>query len=108
MHLHDEDPILPPAPEDDALVANENGAPKNNGIPVDLVDQFRFLNQEMELELFARIRVLENRMIEGLPPQLNLGEYETLVRGFLDNTLTINHYCNNENSQLDISELKAN
>ena len=66
-NLHDEHPI------------GENEAPNHNGIPVDVVDLFRILNQDMELELFARIRLLENRMIEGLPPQLNLGEYETLV-----------------------------
>lgn len=65
----------------------------------------------MELELFARIRLLENRMIEELPPQLNLGEYETLVRGFLDDTLTINHYCTtitNELFEITVLELKAN
>lgn len=72
----------------------EDAAPFNNVIPLDVVDQFRILNQETELELFARIRLLENRFIEGLPPQMNLGEYEALVRGFLDDTLTIDHYRN--------------
>ena len=100
-NFHDEHPLLP----------NENNAPNHNGIPVDVVDQFRILNFEMELELFARIRILENRMIEGLPPQLNLGEYETLVRGFLNQTLTIEHYCNtmsNELFEIAVMELKAN
>lgn len=89
-NFHDEPPLLP----------IDNNAPNDNGIPVDVVDQFRILNQEMELELFARIRLLESRMIEGLPPQLNLGEYETLVRGFLDDTLTIDHYCTTISNEL--------
>lgn len=98
-NLHDEHPI------------GENEGPNHNGIPVDVVDLFRRQNQEMELELFARIRLLENRMIEGLPPQLNLGEYETLVRGFLDDTLTIDHYyttISNELFDITVLELKAN
>lgn len=67
-------------------------------------------NQDRELELFARIRLLESRLIEGLPPQLNLGEYETLIRGFLDETLTIAHYSttlNNELFDIAVLELKA-
>lgn len=89
----------------------EDAAPFNNVIPLDVVDQFRILNQETELELFARIRLLENRLIEGLPPQMNLGEYEALVRGFLDDTLTIDHYRNvlsNELFDITVLELKAN
>ena len=65
----------------------------------------------MEIELFARIRNLENRLIDGLPPQLTGGEYEALVRGFLDNTLTIEHYCNtiiNELFEITVMEFKAN
>ncbi|KAL2505779.1 Uncharacterized protein Adt_21400 [Abeliophyllum distichum] len=91
----------------------ENNVPipnHNNLIPVDVVDQFRRLNQEREVELFARIRLLENRLIEGLPPQLNLGEYEALVRGFLDDTLTIRHYSttiSNELFEIGVYELKA-
>jgi hypothetical protein len=41
---------------------------------------------------------------------MNLGEYEALVRGFLDDTLTINHYSNvlhNELFDLTVLELKA-
>ena len=82
-----------------------------NPIPLDVVDQFRLLNQETELELFARIRLLENRLIDGLPPQMNFGEYEALVRGFLDNTLTIDHYrrvLSNELFDLRLLEFKAN
>ena len=85
--------------------------PNNNPIPLDVVDQFRILNQETELELFARIRLLENRLIDGLPPQMNFGEYEALVRGFLDDTLTIGHYRNvlsNELFDLRLLEFKAN
>lgn len=36
--------------------------------PEDPVDQFRLLNLDTELDLFARIRLLESRLIEGLPP----------------------------------------
>ena len=89
---------------------NDN-IPMNNPIPLDVVDQFRILNQETELELFARIRLLENRLIDGLPPQMNFGEYEALVRGFLDDTLTIGHYRNvlsNELFDLRLLEFKAN
>lgn len=78
--------------------------------PFDPVDQFRLFNFDTELELFARIRVLESRLIEGLPPQLNLGEYETLVRGFLDQTISIPHYSttlNNELFDIGVLELKA-
>jgi hypothetical protein len=85
--------------------------PLNNLRPLDVVDQFRILNQETELELFARIRLLENRLIDGLPPQMNFGEYEALVRGFLDDTLTIGHYHNvlsNELFDLRLLEFKAN
>ena len=85
--------------------------PNNNVVPLDVVDQFRILNQETELELFARIRLLENRLIDGLPPQMNFGEYEALVRGFLDDTLTIGHYRNvlsNELFDLRLLEFKAN
>lgn len=83
----------------------------NGGIPLPILDQFRLLNQETELELFARIRLLENRLIEGLPPQLNLGEYEALVRGFLEDTVSVRDYCNvlnNELFDITVFELKAN
>lgn len=66
------------------------------------MDKFRILNQEMELELLARIRLLESRP---------LGEYETLVRGFLDDTLTIDHYCttiSNELFEITVLLCKAN
>ena len=53
----------------------------NGGIPLPILDQFCLLSQETELELFAWIQLLENCLIEGLPPQLHLGEYEDLVRG---------------------------
>lgn len=89
----------------------ENDAPMDNVNPFNVVDKFRIHNAGMELELFARIRLLENRLIENLPPQVNLGEYEALVRGFLDNTRTIHHYCNvlnNEFFDITVLELKAN
>lgn len=97
-------------PNDPPFNANDP-QPNNNVVPLDVVDQFRILNQETELELFARIRLLENRLIDGLPPQMNFGEYEALVRGFLDDTLTIGHYRNvlsNELFDLRLLEFKAN
>ncbi len=99
-----------PAP----FLPNANVAPfhnSNRGIPLPILDQFRLLNQETELELFARIRLLENRLIEDLPPQLNLGEYEALVRGFLEDTVSVRDYCNvlkNELFDITVFELKAN
>lgn len=88
---------------------NDNHANENHP-PLDVVEHFRFLNYEMEIELFARIRLLENRFIEGLPPQLHFGEYEALVRGFLENTLTVPNYCSqilNELFDITVMELKG-
>lgn len=108
VHSNSINSVNAPIPEDAPL---PNEQPPHNAIPLDVVDQFRMLNFDMELELFARIRLLENRLIEGLPPQMNLGEYEALVREFLDNTLTINHYYNTILTflyDITIMELKAN
>ncbi|KAG8373707.1 hypothetical protein BUALT_Bualt11G0052700 [Buddleja alternifolia] len=96
--------------EENIPLPNQNTLPFNSFDPFDPVDQFRLLNFDTELELFARIRVLESRLIEGLPPQLNLGEYETLVRGFLDQTISIPHYSttlSNELFDIGVLELKA-
>lgn len=103
-NIHQEEPL---EEEENIPLPNQNNLPFH---PFDPVDQFRLLNLDTELELFARIRILENRLIEGLPPQLNLGEYETLVRGFLDETFTIAHYSTtltNELFDITILELKA-
>lgn len=65
---------------------------------------------DREIELFGRVRLLEGRLIEGLPPQLNLGEYETLLRGFLDETISIRHYyqtITNELFDIGVMERKA-
>ena len=65
----------------------------------------------MELELFARILLLKNRLIKGLPPQLNLGEYEALVKGFLKDIVSVRDYCNvlnNELFDITVFKLKAN
>ncbi|KAH6790265.1 hypothetical protein C2S51_005271 [Perilla frutescens var. frutescens] len=47
---------------------------------------------DREFELFARIRLLEDIFLEGLPPQLQSGEYEMLIRQFLDSTIDISNY----------------
>ncbi|PPR89039.1 hypothetical protein GOBAR_AA31659 [Gossypium barbadense] len=67
-----------------------------------VLDNFRAQNEHVEAELFSRIRNLENRLIDRLPPQLNHGEYATLVR---DN-LNLNEAINIRNYH--ILELKAN
>jgi hypothetical protein len=93
--------------EENLPIPNQNNIPVP---PLDPVDQYRLLYLDTELELFARIRSLENRLIEGLPPQLNPSEYETLVRGFLAETLTVAHYVTtltNELFDITLLELKA-
>lgn len=103
-NIHQEEPL------ENIPLPNPNNLPFHPFDPFDPVDQFRLLNLDTELELFARIRILENRLIEGLPPQLNLGEYETLVRGFISDTFTISHYSTtltNELFDITILELKA-
>lgn len=49
-------------------------------------------NEEIEAELFSRIRDLEAQQAHGLPPQLNAGDYERLVRENLANSVSVNHY----------------
>lgn len=100
-NFHHEEPVEDPVPN----VPNQNFH-----LPFYPVDQFRLQNLDTELGLFARIRLLESRLIERLPPQSNLGEYEALVRGFLDQTITIAHYSTtitNELFDISIFELKA-
>lgn len=46
----------------------------------DALSHFRAQNAHVEAELFSRIRGLEAQLAHGLPPQLNPGEYEGLVR----------------------------
>lgn len=50
-------------------------APENN-----ILSPFGELDPDPELEVYARIRLLESRLIEDLPPQVESGEYEDLVR----------------------------
>lgn len=81
-----------------------------DGAPVNAVDQFRRYTQAIEFELFTRIRHLEGRLIENLPPQVNLGEYEALVRGFIEDAINVDHYCSvlsNELLDITVLELKA-
>ena len=64
-----------------------------------------------EIELYARIRLLESRLIDRLPPQLNLGEYETLVREHLKTARNFHDYQSalaNELFDIYVLESKAN
>lgn len=56
------------------------------------LSNFRAQNANVETELFSRIRGLEAQLSHGLPPQLNRGEYERLVRENLDSAVSIRHY----------------
>jgi len=72
--------------------------------------QMAALMEMPEMDLFARIRVLENKMVHGLPPQLNPGGYEQLVRENLAEALTTRYYAttlSNEIFEITILELKA-
>jgi hypothetical protein len=74
------------------------------------LSDLRAQNSDVEAELFARIRALESQLAHGIPPQLNPGEYESLVRENLDNSINLNHYRNslsNEFFELQILEFKV-
>lgn len=78
-----------------------------------VLDNFRAQNEHVEAELFSRIRNLENRLIDRLPPQLNHGEYATLVRDNLNlnEAINIRNYhsaLSNEIFDITVLELKAN
>ncbi|XP_052485175.1 cytochrome c oxidase subunit 1-like [Gossypium raimondii] len=78
-----------------------------------VLDNFRAQNEHVEAELFSRIRNLENRLIDRLPPQLNHGEYATLVRNNLNlnEAINIRNYhsaLSNEIFDITVLELKAN
>lgn len=84
--------------------------PFNLGI--DPVARFRSENPDEEDMLFNRIRLLENRYLEGLPPQLDLksNQYENLVRDSLNESGTISIYqtlLQNELFEISILEMKA-
>lgn len=69
------------------------------------LSDFRAQNSDVEAELFARIRALESQLAHA--PQLNPGEYESLVRENLENSMNLNHYRNslsNEFFELQILE----
>lgn len=76
-----------------------------------VLDNFRAQNEHVEAELFSRIRNLENRLIDRLPPQLNHGEYANLVRDNLNQAINIRHYhsaLSLEIFDITVLELKAN
>nr|DAD25641.1 TPA_asm: hypothetical protein HUJ06_027105 [Nelumbo nucifera] len=75
----------------------------------DPLSRFRAQNADVEAELFSRIRSLESQLAYGLPPQLNPGEYEQLVRDNLEQSANIRSYQSAlalEISDLSILELK--
>ena len=74
------------------------------------LSQFRSQNADVEAELFSRIQNLENKLSYGLPPQLNPGEYENLVRENLENVINVRHYheaLSREFFELKILEMKS-
>ncbi|KAB1219105.1 hypothetical protein CJ030_MR3G018704 [Morella rubra] len=74
------------------------------------LSNLRAQNADVEAELFSRIRALESELAHGIPPQLNHGEYENLVRENLGNSINLNHYRNSlsdEFFELQILEFKA-
>ena len=90
----------------DELIIPENPQPEGG-----LLSHFGTQDPDREIELYARVRLLENRLIERLPPQLNLGEYENLVRDNLNQARNFMHYqsaLSNELFDITILELKAN
>lgn len=65
----------------------------------------------MEGELISRIRGLERQLVHGLPPQLNEGEYENIVRQNLNGAMSIRHFqsaLDLEQFDITIMELKEN
>lgn len=88
-------PIIPPNPQPEGS----------------LLSHFGTQDPDRELELYARIRLLENKLIDRLPPQLNFGEYENLVRDNLNQARHILNYqsaLSHELFDITILELKAN
>ena len=84
----------------------QNPEPANN-----ILSHFGNQDPNLEIELYARIRLLESRLIDLLPPQLNVGEYEALVRDNLNQAINIQHYhsaLSNEIFDITVLELKAN
>ncbi|KAL6956213.1 hypothetical protein U1Q18_041243 [Sarracenia purpurea var. burkii] len=56
------------------------------------LSNYRAQNAHVEAELFSGIQALEAQLAHGIPPQLNPGEYENLVRDNLANSINLNHY----------------
>ena len=84
----------------------QNPEPGNN-----ILSHFGNQNPDLEIEVYARIRLLESRLIDRLPPQLNFGDYENLVRENLNQSINIQDYnsaLSNEIFDITVLELKAN
>lgn len=89
-----------------SLIIPENPQPGGN-----LLSLFGTQDPDREIELYTRVRLLESRLIERVPPQLNFGEYENLVRDNLNQARNILHYqspLSHELFDITILELKAN
>lgn len=65
---------------------------ESSSTPDPSLSNYRAENANLEEQLFSRIRDLEAHLAHGLPPQLNPGEYEHLVRGLLENSINVHHY----------------
>lgn len=89
-----------------SLIPPENPQPGGN-----LLSIFGTQDPGGETELYTRIRLLENRLIERLPPQQTPGEYENLVRDNLNQARNVLHYqsaLSHELFDITVLELKAN
>lgn len=98
---------IPSSPSDSNMGWPPNAEPQNEN----LLSFFGNINPDLEMELYARIRLLENREIDRLPPQETPGQYEALVRDHLNNTISIPHYQSAlkfEIFDIYVLELKAN
>lgn len=72
-----------------------------------LISHFGFQNPNNEIEVYARIRFLESELIDRLPPQLHLGEYENMVRENLNQAVNLRDYNSAlSNTYFDVTVLE--
>lgn len=89
-----------------SLILPENSQPGGN-----FLSFFGSQDPDGETQLYSRIRLLEDQLTEGLPPQLKPGEYENLVRDNLNQARTFLHYqsaLSHEIFDITMLELKWN
>ncbi|XVF03979.1 hypothetical protein REPUB_Repub05bG0040800 [Reevesia pubescens] len=80
-----------------------NPEPSNN-----ILSYFGNQYLDLEIELYAQIRLLESRFIDRLPPQLDHSGYETLVRENLNQAINIQYYHSALSHEIfDITKMHA-